>query len=287
MTERFKRSLAGIALLTLGITAVVMAMTILGVISRANADVGGLPADPTGLFLQVYTFIKNGEHLPAVGAALVLFVWGLRWAHTRIPWFGIGDFFKTKLGGYVLGFGTAMLLYLGTALAADQPWTFGLLMQALGTGFAASGKWEGLMDVLKGKNDPGRPTAVARAGTIGVLLLMLLSPTLTGCVRGKQEVKKAGITVLDCTVAELRDLEGLVPSLLPLIGDSPDWDVISAQLDEAGARVGTCVLASLIDRYLSSSRLATPTGSSEAFGALARMKAKYQINAVKTSMGVR
>lgn len=279
MTERTKRSLITIALLALGVTAVIMSLTIVGFIGRAHAGVPGeLPDDPTGFFAQMYVFIKNGEHLPAVGAGLMLLVWLLRWGHEKLP-APVGPFFKTKLGGYVLGFGTALNIYLGTALIAHQPWTLGLLMQAIGTGFAASGKWEGLMDVLK---KPPSVSSTVKAGTIGLLLIVLLA----GC-DPSQEAKFAGKTTLDCTKGELANLEGLIPTILPSVGDKPDWKVISSQLEQAGGDVGLCVLASLIDRWTSNMRLATPEGDREAADALAAMKAKFNVATIKTSEGNR
>ena len=283
MTERTKRSIISLSLLAMGIFLVTMLLTIVGIVGRAHAQVpGALPDDPTGLFVQIYLFIKNAEHLPAVGAGLMLLVWLLRWGHEKLP-APLGPFFKTKRGGYVLGFGTAMLVYLGTAWIAHAPMTFGLIMQALGTGFAASGKWEGLMDVLK---KPPAVSSTAKAAVVSLLTLALISP-MFGCKPVKDEVKHAGLTTLDCTVGELADLAGLVPVILPQLGDNPDWDVVSTQLEEAGARVGTCVLANLIDRYLGNLKLATPEGSQRADSALQRVKAKHKIGAVKTVVGVR
>lgn len=286
MTERTRKSLFTVALLALATTFVIMSLTIIGFIGRAHAaGVVDLPDSPTSFFAQLYVFIKNGEHLPAVGAGLMLFTWFLRWAHEKLP-APVGPFFQTKLGGYVLGFGTALNVYLGTALIAHQPWTFGLFLQAIGTGFAASGKWEGLMDVLK--KPPGVSSRLAKSTTAVLLTALLISPVLTGCDWTKHEVKHAGDVTLDCTKGELANLENLAPTLLPLlVGEKPDWKVISAQLEQAGVNVGTCVLASLIDRYTSNLKLATPEGTTEANQVFNDLKSKYHLTAVKTSVGTR
>ena len=282
MTDRTKRSIITVALLALGVFATTMALTIVGIIGRANAQVVAAPPDdPTGLFFQLYRFIKDGSHLPAVGAGLMLFVWALRWVHTKLP-SPVGPFFKTKLGGYLLGFGTALNVYLGTALIAGQPWTFGLVLQAVGTGFAASGSWEGLMDVLKNRKSVAQNTTVAL-----LLAVALLSPLMTGCRPVKDEINKVGGDVVDCTVGELVHLGGLVPTILPALGPSPDWNVVGSQLEQAGSRVGVCVLAMLVDRWKSSLKLATPEGAVAADKALADFKAKFNVAVVKTTSGAR
>lgn len=280
MTDRTKKSLITVALLTLGVFLTIMFLTMIGVISRAMAQAPGtvtvVPDDPTGLVAQFFSFIKDGAHLPAVGAGLMLLVWGLRSLHQKLP-APVGPFFKTKLGGYVLGFGTALNVYLGSALIAGQPWTLGLLMQAIGTGFAASGSWEGFMDVLK---------KAPKVSSTVMLALIVVSASACG-PRTKREISAIKSDVLDCTVGELAGLEGLVPTILPALGETPDWKVVAAQLEPAGVNVGTCVLAALIDRYKANHKLAAAFGAGAAEDALTDMKVKGGYKTVKTSAGVR
>jgi hypothetical protein len=278
MTDRTKRSLILVALITFGAFFTTMGLTIVGLIGRAHAQGEVLIAPPEDLFLQLYHFIREGSHLPAVGAGIMLFVWLLRWGHSKFP-APVGPFFTTKLGGYLLGFGTAANVYLGTALIAGQSWTLGLLFQALGTGFAAAGSWDAVKDLLK--KDTKTRTAV------GTILLVTILISATACRPIKDEIHKVGDDVVDCTVGELSSLGGLVPVLLPAIGPSPDWGLLADQLEQAGSRVGVCVLAMLVDRWKSSLKLATPQGAFEADQALTVFKAKYKIAVVKTNFGAR
>jgi hypothetical protein len=279
MTERMKRSLITTALLSLGVFLTIMALTMIGIIGRAHAQgLGASPDDPEGLFVQMYGFIKNGEHLPAVGAGVMLFVWLLRWGHTKLP-APIGPFFKTKLGGYLLGFGTAANVYLGTALMANKGWTIGLLVQAVGVGFTAAGSWDAVKDLMK--KDAGTKAVIT------TLTLALLVVSVTACRPIKQEGGRIGGDVVDCTVGELVNLGGLIPTILPSLGEAPEWNVVAAQLEQAGGRVGTCVLAMLVDRWRSNAKLATPEGSVAADAALKAFKAKFHVAVVKTQFGAR
>lgn len=104
------------------------------------------PENPTGVAGTIYSFVREGKYLPAVGAFLVLVVWFLRsYVLGWVAWF------KTTLGGYVMTFGTSMLLYFGSALAASVAFSIGLLLKALGAGLAAAGGWEVIKDLLSAK----------------------------------------------------------------------------------------------------------------------------------------
>lgn len=101
------------------------------------------PSDPAGVAMLLLGFLRDGRYLPAVGALLILFVFVLRsLLGDSIDWF------KTKPGGYVLGFGTALATFLGTALFAGAPITLGLMGNAVAAGFAASGGWEAIRDLV-------------------------------------------------------------------------------------------------------------------------------------------
>lgn len=101
------------------------------------------PENPTGVAGTFYNFVKAGEALPAIGAALILLVWFLRtYVLGWVAWF------KTKLGGYAMTFGTSVLLYFGSALAAAAAFSFALLLKALGAGLAAAGGWEVVKDLF-------------------------------------------------------------------------------------------------------------------------------------------
>jgi hypothetical protein len=88
-------------------------------------------------------FLTTGKWLPAIGCALMLIVWGAR-SFLAARW----AFFKTKAGGYVLGFGIPFLLYLGTALQAGAGLSLMLVGHALGAILVAAGGWEHLGDLV-------------------------------------------------------------------------------------------------------------------------------------------
>lgn len=97
-------------------------------------------------------YLLDGRYLPAIGLALIAIVAAARAAlASHWSWFG------TKLGGYVLGFGSAALLYVGEALRTGAGLSIGLVAAALAAGWAASGGWEMLRDVAIGLRSRGVP----------------------------------------------------------------------------------------------------------------------------------
>lgn len=92
---------------------------------------------------QLLEYLTSGKYLLAVGFVLVALAQALRtglgaWQ----PWF------KTQLGGYVVGFGTTALVYFGTALQQGAAITWQLVSIALVMGFASGGKYQMVRDVV-------------------------------------------------------------------------------------------------------------------------------------------
>lgn len=110
--------------------------------------------DPLGTITSFYTFVRSGKALPAVGAGLMLVVWGVR---KILP----GSWSKSTIGGYVIGFGASLILFVASAFVAGTSITLGLVLQALGTAAAASGLWEHVKDLLDatGAKPPLTPAA--------------------------------------------------------------------------------------------------------------------------------
>jgi hypothetical protein len=108
-------------------------------IALAAVDV----SDPGSTADELLGMLRSGRYLPAVGAVLVLLVTAVR--RGLLKSWGPA---QTKLGGYLVGFGTAVALFVGVAFAASAPVTAGLVLNALGAGLAASGGWEAFLDVL-------------------------------------------------------------------------------------------------------------------------------------------
>lgn len=106
--------------------------------------------DPAGFFSFLLGKLQSGEWLAAFGAALVGIVWVLRTLLApKISWFG------TKLGGWVLSFGAAGALAVGTAIMASGPAaiSLSLVMTALSAALAASGGYEAIRDLLASKGE--------------------------------------------------------------------------------------------------------------------------------------
>lgn len=195
--------------------------------------------DPMGTLAELVTFARTGKGRLAIGCALVLLVWLLRsYVLQRI------QFFTSKLGGYAAGFGTAAILYVGGGLAADMPLTFNLIADALVAGFAASGKYEALADLARTKITPNmRMGAVSFAAIIAGVYI-----TVSAC--GGRPIPIAH-TVIDCINENHDAKDKLEAELMPLIvGVKPDWSAVGDKALDAGVKVGGCVLAELVQRYL-------------------------------------
>src|ERR1051326_1061780 len=92
---------------------------------------------------DLLTLITAGKYLPAVGLCLVALVGAMRAGiGAYVPWL------RTKIGGYALGFGSAVLLYVGTSLEAGSGISIGLFGSALAAGWTAAGGWEHMRDIL-------------------------------------------------------------------------------------------------------------------------------------------
>lgn len=132
--------------------------------------------DPQTELGDVVQFARSGKGRLAIGAGLVLLVWGLRSILApRVAWF------KTPAGGYVLGFGSAAIFYVGGGLAGGVPITFNLICDAGVAAFAASGKWEALRDVLDKVGHPPKLVAGRVAQLAVVALGVGLVVSLAGC----------------------------------------------------------------------------------------------------------
>ncbi len=108
-------------------------------------------ADPTGTAVDVYKSLKAGQYLIAFGGALMLLVWFLR---LLLMWLKV-KWVSTKPGGFVLAFGTAFLLAIGTAWQAGEGISIGLFSATAVAAWAAAGKWghfRDALDHLRGKS---------------------------------------------------------------------------------------------------------------------------------------
>ncbi len=101
-------------------------------------------SDPAGAAKDVYDALKAGQWLIAFGSALFFLVWGLRFLlmFMKVKWV------ETKVGGFVLSFGTAFALATATTLVAGQGLSIGLFAAAAMAAWGAAGKWGHFKDAL-------------------------------------------------------------------------------------------------------------------------------------------
>lgn len=271
---KLKDIAVSLLLVLLGAGLVAAALGWIGYIGRAHASTGQeAVADPIALIQQIVDFARTGHGTMAVGAGLTLVVWILRSGLLKkVSWF------STTLGGWTLGLSTAVIAYVSASLLAGQGVTVGLIVNALLAGLAAAGGWEAVKDVASSGS------STKKIASVSLLLCVMLVATLPGCGGSvKTDAKEVVTDVVDCTKGDLAALEGLVPSILPLLtGDKPDWKTIEAQLETAGARVASCVLANLIQRHADSTKRGV---SFEASQAMVVLKARLGVRVVKTRSG--
>lgn len=246
MTAQTKSKIQYVLAILLTSAFFVLLLSAFGWIGRAFAQgVGPLVAqdDPVSMVQQGYEFMRSGKGTAAVGVVTMLLVWALR----NPLLFGRFDFFKTKLGGYVLNFGTALAQYVAGTLVANEPVTFALFANAFGAGFLAAGGWEGLKDLLNSKS-----TAI-KVTTVTLLLGTTLSLT-PGCgPNGPLPV--IGSVTVDCVKQERDRIDELLNEFVPLVtGGQANWDVIYQRAKLAGTEIGGCFLGELVQIYLGGRR---------------------------------
>jgi hypothetical protein len=265
------RSLVRSATLITALTGLFVLMTswLYDIAYAASAPSQALPdsGDAQGWVTALYEFVTKGAHVPAVGAFLVIAVWVLRMFAVKIPWLGIGAWFATKIGGYALGLGTAVLLDFGLALAAGGVFTWGLIGVAIGHGYAASGGWEHLKDVFGylGKKP------VVGASAAASFAIVCIAASCSGCPTGTS-TSQAVSDVVDCMKQNQASIEQTaegfgchyVGGVITQCSSIPSsWPAVEAQAETAGLAIGGCVLADLVQWYLTRP-MAKPVGDTQA-----------------------
>lgn len=189
-------------------------------------------------------YLLNGRYLPAVGIALITIVslartgLAIRW-----PWF------KTKLGGYALGFGTAAIAYIGEGLRTGHGVDVGLVGAALAAGWAASGGWEMVRDLIAYWRTPTAKTEVPKMTVVSGLLIT----TLLACSSCKDlpPPEAAAAAIVDCVRVDQGQVNAVLREMMPLVyGASPNWKAVEERAIAAGVTIGGCALAELVQLYL-------------------------------------
>lgn len=278
MTSRNKRILRNTGLVLIAATGFILMFTAVALAGNANADPPGVivgidPQDPGGMAVAIFNFMHAGAHLPAVGAMLMLLTYGLRLGATKLP-APVGPWFGGMMGGYVLGFGTATLAFVGPALVAGEGLSLGLLMQAGGTGFAASGSWEGLRDLWgKLRNGGAQPTMgiVKKSTLIG--LVLVAAAACSGC---PGPTPKPVQDIVDCSKTNSPEAIAMATECAGKATWADKEACVVAALPKLGWDVGGCILADLVQQYLTTKGAAGSAQTShEAHDALEDYRAKY------------
>lgn len=194
-------------------------------------------------------YLLAGKYLPAIGVALIAFV-----TFARASLSGWWPWFSTRAGGYVLGFGTAFVLYVGEAFRNDVKPTAGLMAGALAAGWAAAGGFEMLRDLL----DYLRRKPKAAPTVITLVLAVALVGCSSGCKSGPdgKPWDHATNAVIDCTRQDQGQITSLIAELLPLAYlERPNWQSIGDKAVAAGVSIGGCALAELVDLYLGNRKI--------------------------------
>lgn len=225
--------------------------------------------------------LQTGKYLPAIGLVLIALVGAMRaglGAHW--PWF------KTKPGGYALGFGSAAMLYLGTSLQAGNGITIAVLACALAAGWTASGGWESARDIVIALRKPTdtdgagsipKATVVSLGGLAASVAIVALLVGCSSCKRFEDAAGTApGSAIIDCTLENKGQLDSASKELRDLLfGQTPNWSAIGAKAKEFGINVGGCVLAELVQNYLSGRKAIPVEESHAASDTLERFRATY------------
>ena len=125
-------------------------------LASAIAQGSGLTADTsmTDLFKTIVEAARSGNWIVVFSAALLLAVgFGRKYGVALVPFLG------TKLGGWLLNFGSAAAAALGTAGLAGRKPDLGLFLNAINIGLSAAGLLELFRDI-KDRVVP-TPTVVA------------------------------------------------------------------------------------------------------------------------------
>jgi hypothetical protein len=256
-------------LLILTITLFTTAMLSLGVdhlINLAHASADPTTPDPA---VSLIDLLMTGKYMAAVGAFLIAFVALIRGTlGSKIAWL------QTKPGGYVLGFGSAAVLYVASALQSNQPLTAGVFFAAAAAGWTAAGGWEHISDLISwlrpttpaqqvppaitppGNTPSAGPGAAIQAAIVlGIVSVCAISGSLV--MQSCTGPKSPGQVVIDCTKADAAQTIALLDDLKPLLSGNPvSWSAIEAKAIAAGETIGGCVLAQLVQNALSSTSVA-------------------------------
>lgn len=248
MTSATKSRLQYLGVMLLFAAIIVTLLSLLGYVGRAFAQVTVTPTvydDPVSMIIQAYDFMRTGKGTAAVGIVSMIVVWGLRSDYLL----GRVAFFKTKLGGYLLGFAVPTIQYVAGALIAMEDAsaiTFSLFVNAVGAGFLASGGWVALKDILTSKS------AVARTATTALLIAAVAGLATPGC-GPNSPIPGVAHAVIDCAQEDGAALDDMRNKYLTqVLTGQANWPLIKQDAKHLGMNFTACLVGELVNSYLGS-----------------------------------
>lgn len=190
------------------------------------------------------SYLTDGKYLLVVGMVLVLLAQLARTGlGAWIPWF------KTQLGGYVVGFGTSAIVYFGTALQQGAAITFRLVSICLVMAFAASGKYHAVRDLATAVRKRPVVGGVVKV-TLFALMMISISSAPIACATLKADGKIAEASLINCGKQ----------NFLGLIGDT--FKALNGgSLSDYGKTVGSDALACAVRAVVAVEQASLPHGS--------------------------
>lgn len=186
------------------------------------------------------------EYGPIWGGMLLAFGLATRFVRANVTSHWIGE-------GRSLAIVVAVVGVLGAFLEAH--FGGGTWAGVLVTAIAA------LKLVISPSMKPPAPKPVPpQYGAVDLLIVLMVSMALVSCAPGPGPAPVITSTLIDCAGANRPQIDELLQELVPLVTTGhADWSAIYQRAKHAGASIGGCALAELVQDYLGG-RKASPNG---------------------------
>lgn len=165
-----------------GLALVVFAFS-LPVLAQGLPALDGVPNPDENLLAAVGLVVQlaqGGQWLPAIMLGLFLAVWAFRkYALKLIPG-KVGDWLRTKVGGYVINFVFALLGGIGSLALSGKQATFGLVASLVGAAVSFAFGASGLNELWKDLTVKPAPVEAPKVESIEQAVTEFNKPSNTG-----------------------------------------------------------------------------------------------------------